>query len=553
MFPEASVFASVLLASRSFGYKQPIEYLEALEVLGATYANPASIIDGLFPSPLSPDVIGRVDVTTTFYLFGLLLEGSEDNSTQLIATPSTVTVQSAVVEPPVTAVSYIAEMVFPTVNMTALSRSTYCLLRRYPSSPGRVLSIHLAPQIAKELNMTTTNITEIIQLKTATNVCAVSTQYCTSDNQQYEYESHEARMSFMTELLFGETWQGGMNTGWSRYIHKNMVKYRPEVHCPHVGPNGGDMCIARLHRGHNPFNQTLLAYSSSYNAADMKDIPTSSVMELVKVQTEVVLMTTIAFVSSSMILKMVNVQYLFSFLFPPFLHALPLHVVQSHRTLLTRVSLQYREMSFENQRNTVTYVLDTFITGVVLVLQLFSVPILANKYTFDYVNMLKAAALLISGLYIFELTYRPCMRCHCSSITFAPFSRLSFSLVSFPTSDTLRSYASGEIWLFQATTEQTVFIGLFTYCLRVPLRWTCDMLRFGAVQSFIFKTAFAAYLLVFWAQQFHAKPGEIALRHACHHHRPFDVYGAWAVWCLAEKVNKAMRLTPIRLITTRTN
>ncbi|KAE9401812.1 hypothetical protein BT96DRAFT_743014, partial [Gymnopus androsaceus JB14] len=57
--------------------------------------------------------------------------------------------------------------------------------------------------------------------------------------------------------------------------------------------------------------------------------------------------------------------------------------------------------------------------------------------------------------------------------------------------------AAGEIWLFQATTEQIVFIGLFMYRLCVPLGWTCDMLCFGAVQSFIFRIAFAAYL-VFW-------------------------------------------------------
>ncbi|KAE9386817.1 hypothetical protein BT96DRAFT_507022 [Gymnopus androsaceus JB14] len=147
--------------------------------------------------------------------------------------------------------------------------------------------------------------------------------------------------------------------------------------------------------------------------------------------------------------------------------------------LLTRVSLQYREMSFENQRNTVTYVLDTFITGVVLVLQLFSVPIHAKKYTFDYMNMLKAAVLLISRLYIFELTYRPCMRWpllidHFCTV-FAIVLLLSvFSYIGHPA-----LIAAGEIWLFQATTEQTVFIGLFMYRPRVPLRWTCDIFVSG--------------------------------------------------------------------------
>lgn len=81
-----------------------------------------------------------------------------------------------------------------------------------------------------------------------------------------------------------------------------MVKYRPEVHCPHIGPTGGDMCIDRDYAqvvDTNPFNQTLLAYNSSYNAADMKGIPTSNIAELVKVQTETVSMTTVAFVSRS--------------------------------------------------------------------------------------------------------------------------------------------------------------------------------------------------------------------------------------------------------------
>ncbi|KAE9401811.1 hypothetical protein BT96DRAFT_1091206, partial [Gymnopus androsaceus JB14] len=186
------------------------------------------------------------------YLFGLFLEGSEDNSTQLIGTPSTVTVQSAVVEPPVTAISYIAKMVFPTISMTApLQIDMFLTYNDNVKIASYDAILHC---IAKELNVTMMNITEIIQLKTATDVCAVSMQYCTGDNQQYK--SHEACISFMTELPFGETWQGGMNTGWCWYIHRNMVKYCPEVHCPHIGPNGGEMCIAHTSRSSTPIRST---------------------------------------------------------------------------------------------------------------------------------------------------------------------------------------------------------------------------------------------------------------------------------------------------------
>lgn len=128
---------------------------------------------------------------------------------------------------------------------------------------------------------------------------------------------------------------------------------------------------------------------------------------------------------------------------------------------LGRLSAPYREMCFDNQRNTVTYVLDTLVTGGVLILQIISSPILGDKYTFDNVNMLKSAALLISGLYIFELTYRPSMRwpllIHHFCTIFAIV--LLLSILAYTGHPAL--IAAGEIWLFQATTEQTVFVGLF--------------------------------------------------------------------------------------------
>ncbi|KAJ3823888.1 hypothetical protein F5880DRAFT_1563824 [Lentinula raphanica] len=70
----------------------------------------------------------------------------------------------------------------------------------------------------------------------------------------------------------------------------------------------------------------------------------------------------------------------------------------------------------------------------------------------------------------------------------------------------------------------------------------------------IFKLAFAAYLLAFWAQkleQFHTSSKDIALSVMlvtiivllmC-----TQIYGAWAVWCLAEKVNRTMQVIRQRL------
>lgn len=245
------------------------------------------------------------------------------------------TIQSAVVEPPVVAVSYISDMAFPTVNLSiplqidmfmafdddSMKVVSYDAILRRIDELMAFTAPYLAPQIAEELNSTSTNVTELIQLKTAADVCAVSNLYCTGEFQQYD--SQDACLTFMEALPFGESWQGGMNTGWCRYIHKSMfvlatsilhgltvvtcprfldlVQFRPDVHCPHIGPTGGDMCIDRNYlevTSTVPFNQTLLSYNSSYNAADMKGISENDVQQLVKVQTQAITMTTVAFVSS---------------------------------------------------------------------------------------------------------------------------------------------------------------------------------------------------------------------------------------------------------------
>lgn len=80
-----------------------------------------------------------------------------------------------------------------------------------------------------------------------------------------------------------------------------MVKYDPEVHCPQIGPTGGNMCIARDYievTGTVPFNTSMLAYNSSYNPLDFKNVPIANQEELVKVNTEILYMTTVALVSA---------------------------------------------------------------------------------------------------------------------------------------------------------------------------------------------------------------------------------------------------------------
>ncbi|KAJ4490566.1 hypothetical protein J3R30DRAFT_3694241 [Lentinula aciculospora] len=551
----ASIVSQLLVSTAA--YRQPYEYLEAIQSFAVAFTNPSSVINSSIASPLAEEVVGRIDVTTTFvgqelnteYLFGLFVEGASETSTQLIGSPSSYTTQSLVVEPPVVAVSLVNNLRYPTINSSFPLQidlfiafdddmkiiSYDATLRRWSEFFTYLVPL-IAPQIAQELNYTTTNTTELISMKTAVDVCGMSTEYCTGTNQVYD--SNDACMEFMTQIPFGNPWEGGMDNGWCRYIHKNMVKYRPEVHCPHIGPTGGDMCIARDYvqvTEDMPFNNTLLSYNASYNALDVKNVPDNNRMELVHVGTEVVYMTTVAFYSVSCVLYMLLLYVMAK-------------LVES---LLGRFSLYYRAMSITNKRNSVTYVMDIFLTTGALVLQLVSSPVLNNRYTFAASGMLKVTALIISGLYIFELTYRISMRWPLMTHHFCTIFAivLLLSVLSYTRHPALMG--AGNIWLFQATTEQSVFVGLLMYRLDCSPKLTRNVLYFAAIQSLVFKLGFAAYLLAFWAQhlvQFHSSSDDIALSVLLVILTVLlmstQVYGAGAVWGLAKKVNRVMECPP---------
>lgn len=66
--------------------------------------------------------------------------------------------------------------------------------------------------------------------------------HCKDVNVQYK--STEACMDFLTEQTrFGQAYELGADTLVCRMVHENMIPFRPDVHCPHIGPSGGGMCV----------------------------------------------------------------------------------------------------------------------------------------------------------------------------------------------------------------------------------------------------------------------------------------------------------------------
>ncbi|KIY49529.1 hypothetical protein FISHEDRAFT_26124, partial [Fistulina hepatica ATCC 64428] len=243
------------------------------------------VVEGYIDPGLADDVVGRIDVTTTFvgqelnieYLFGLFLETTRQNATQLIGSPVRSQIQSVALQPPVTSVSFITDMYYSTVDYTIplqidmfINWDDSLAIRSYDATLRRwdqlfdYLMPRLAPAIAEEFGETyepgVSNITNLIARRAATDVCEIAMEHCLGENQQYDSLDH--CMHFLTvETPFGRPYEGGLNTGWCRYVHKNMVKYRPDVHCDHIGPSGGDMCIARDYMeivDEVPFTHTLL-------------------------------------------------------------------------------------------------------------------------------------------------------------------------------------------------------------------------------------------------------------------------------------------------------
>ncbi|KAH8590849.1 hypothetical protein B0O99DRAFT_282966 [Bisporella sp. PMI_857] len=80
-----------------------------------------------------------------------------------------------------------------------------------------------------------------LQAAVAHGACITHGTYCNGTNQQYA--DYSTCFSYLTQdIRLGQAFELGRNTLFCRSVHQNMIPYRPEVHCPHIGPSGGGMC-----------------------------------------------------------------------------------------------------------------------------------------------------------------------------------------------------------------------------------------------------------------------------------------------------------------------
>jgi hypothetical protein len=75
----------------------------------------------------------------------------------------------------------------------------------------------------------------------AKSICKTHSSYCKGANVQYD--SDQDCYDFLTkEIRVGQSFELGMNTLLCRNVHEMMVRFRPDVHCSHIGKTGGQQC-----------------------------------------------------------------------------------------------------------------------------------------------------------------------------------------------------------------------------------------------------------------------------------------------------------------------
>ncbi|CEH16947.1 hypothetical protein CBOM_03029 [Ceraceosorus bombacis] len=481
-------------------------------------------------SPLfEPTMIGRVEQTTTFagdelnveylyYLFQDIAANAQSNGPpRAMGYPYEYNITQVAVENNVVVANAVTQwnwgrgfndtqdFVLP-IELTAwIWYSKNDKIQQYDLSFKRadwvfdIAADWLLPQIAHRegWSVNTTTVRDVeIRRYTADYVCKAALANCHGKDEHYE--SYDDCMSVLNgndpndQVPLGTPSLAGENTLWCRFVHTPMLPIRPAEHCPHVARSGGTMCIDRDYR--NVTNENIYPKTMK---APLVALPSSKSLESTSPET----IRELDFVSSDKIRP--ETPYWFSVnglvLFAIFwILALVIDMVLR---ILPMTRKRFTSLSWANQRTTVVYVLNIFFTTAALALQLAASPSFSGNFKSFHFEVGRAAVLIISELYLFELIYRAKMRPPMIAHHILTVFAISFTIILVDRRHDPAYLCCGLAWLFQATTEQTTFIGLFMYrmCPSRP-RMVRHWLHFAAIQGLIAKLAATGLTLWVWAK-----------------------------------------------------
>ncbi|KAH7153721.1 hypothetical protein DER46DRAFT_663417 [Fusarium sp. MPI-SDFR-AT-0072] len=203
------------------------------------------------------NVQGRVGVTRNFpgrglntgYLFGLF---TDPNSISLLNLPVSYEITEFTANDYIAAATTVVmfnssffEIKVPVMIETFIAWNDRREIVQYDSSFrwfGFLLDTLVAAAARKLGSPSRAEAITALTYTLATGICQVHDKYCTVTNRQYG--DNTECMNFLTGgIRFGQDYELGRNTLLCRSVHQQMVQYRPDVHCPHIGPSGGGMCV----------------------------------------------------------------------------------------------------------------------------------------------------------------------------------------------------------------------------------------------------------------------------------------------------------------------
>jgi len=204
---------------------------------------------------------GRVDLTRTFdgpelnteYLFGLFTYlATNPKAVTLLGIPIAYDIVHFAASQNIASASTIVYFTFPAINQTVpIEIDTWNmfdkdgLITQYDAT-FRWFQYLFDTLIATAMPIynqsTPTAMLAFFSGAIAGGICNTHQSYCNGTNQQYD--NYDDCYTFITQKIrFGSAYELGMNTLVCRMVHENMVPFRPSVHCPHIGPSGGGMCV----------------------------------------------------------------------------------------------------------------------------------------------------------------------------------------------------------------------------------------------------------------------------------------------------------------------
>lgn len=212
---------------------------------------------------LAEDVQGRIDITRTFngrelnteYLFGLFanLAAAAPGSVTLLGVPLSYEILHFAANQNIassltrfqfnfTALNLIVPVeidAWNTFNAQGQISQYDATFKHWQWTVDYLLQAAAKKFLTPTKEATVTLLTQAI----AKSICQTSMTYCNATNT-IQYKTSEECFAFLTsKVRFGEAYELGKNTLLCRMVHQNMVPFRPEVHCPHIGPTGGGYCV----------------------------------------------------------------------------------------------------------------------------------------------------------------------------------------------------------------------------------------------------------------------------------------------------------------------